>query len=221
MKKIFLFIGVLFIASCKPESEVEDLIVCETGTIDFVNEVLPIMQSSCATTGCHDASTAKDGVVLEDYNSIVNTGGVTKGTATSSELYEVLYETGEDKMPPTSSGIVLNQTQKDIIRKWIDQGANNVECTNFETCDTNSFTFSANVKPLLDANCVSCHSSGNSNGVYLSNYGEVKFELDSGKLYSSIIQDGNASAMPQGGTKWDDCKISILTKWINNGALND
>jgi hypothetical protein len=36
-------------------------------------------------------------------------------------------------------------------------------------------------------------------------------------LVSSIVQDGNASAMPQGQPKLSDCDIGKVKKWVNAG----
>lgn len=72
------------------------------------------------------------------------------------------------------------------------------------------FCFYANIQPLLNASCITCHPSGSNTNVSLTNYDEVKLALDSNKLLGSIIHDGIASPMPQGGEKWDSCKISIF-----------
>lgn len=89
------------------------------------------------------------------------------------------------------------------------------------SCETNTFAFNADVKPLLDSECVFCHQTGSNTGVALQTYDEVKFSVDSNNLLGSIIHDGVASPMPQGEAKWDSCKINILSKWINDGAPNN
>ena len=90
-----------------------------------------------------------------------------------------------------------------------------------EDCENTNFTFVLGVKPLLDADCVSCHQTGSYTGVELETYDEVKHAVDSNNLLGSIIHDGIASPMPQGLDKWDTCKINIFTKWINDGAPNN
>jgi len=225
-QNILLIILTIFsLYSCKHNTLVEDIPTkenCDSNTIDFVNEVLPILQSSCATTGCHNTTSHKEGVVLNNYSNIINTIGINKGNASSSKLYKVLNDYGDDLMPPSNSGIVLTQTQKNIIKDWINQGAKNIECTNTSDCDTTNFAFAANVKPLLEASCLSCHSSTNtSGGVSFSTYTDVKVTVDNGKLLNSIKHTSGTSAMPQGAEKWNDCKITIVEKWINDGAPNN
>ncbi len=228
MKNNKLFIAIIFLLaiSCKTDplvSENPSKIECETGKIDFVNQVLPILQSSCATTGCHNASSRKEGVILDTYSNIIKTSGVNAGNANSSELYQVLTGSGEEKMPPSNSGFVLSQTQKNLIKDWINQGAKNIECTNFvdNSCNTANFKFSANVQTLIEASCVSCHSSSSTNGVKLDTYNNIKISVDNGSLLNSIQHVAGTSAMPQGMAKWDDCRITVVSNWINDGALNN
>jgi hypothetical protein len=63
-------------------------ITCDPDTVYFVNTILPLLQSSCGVTGCHDAASAQDGVVLTDYASIIATGKIKPGDPSDSELYE-------------------------------------------------------------------------------------------------------------------------------------
>lgn len=222
-KIVLLFVILITISSCKHET-LEDIPIkenCETGTIDFVNQVLPILESNCSTTGCHNESSHKHFVVTDNYYNLIKSIDVNAGNAEKSELYEVITDNSDDIMPPSNSGFVLTQIQKDIIKKWINQGAKNIECTNYVECDSSSFKYTLNVKPLLDESCVSCHSSGNSTGTTLDNYTDLKISVESGSFLNSIKHISGTSAMPQGIDKWDDCKIAIIEKWINDGAQNN
>ena len=64
----------------------------------FERDVLPILQGSCAYSGCHDAGSAKDGVVLDSWESIMmgEEDLVTPFDPCESELYEVLVEDDDD-----------------------------------------------------------------------------------------------------------------------------
>ena len=44
---------------------------CDTTIIYFNTEILPILNGSCAFSGCHDASTASDGVILDNYENVI------------------------------------------------------------------------------------------------------------------------------------------------------
>lgn len=59
---------------------------CDPDTVYLQQEVLPLIVSSCAMSGCHDAASAQNGVVLTSYSTIMNTGDVKAGQPNNSEL---------------------------------------------------------------------------------------------------------------------------------------
>ena len=193
---------------------------CDPDTAYFQNEVLPLLLSSCATTGCHDRQTAKEGVILVDYASIMETGEVKPGNPGDSELYEVLFDTDpEERMPPSPNN-PLTTEQKSLIEKWILQGAKNNFCQ--ADCDTTNVTFSANVWPVMETNCMGCHSGGSpSGGVSITNYNQLVTLANDGRLLGTIKQLNGYAAMPPNGSKLSDCYIATIEIWINNGTPND
>lgn len=82
-------------------------------------------------------------------------------------------------------------------------------------CDTTNVSYAANISSIFINNCNSCHGPGNSTGYSTDSYNSVVQDFEA--IYSSIIQDGNYSAMPQSATKLDDCTIKKLTAWKNKG----
>ena len=61
---------------------------CTTnGKVCFESNVLPIFQSSCARSGCHDATTREEDYVLDSYANIVKRG-IKPGDANESKLYK-------------------------------------------------------------------------------------------------------------------------------------
>ena len=92
------------------------------------------------------------------------------------------------------------------------------ELTPIPICNSDYPSFSICVKPIIDNNCLSCHSISSSNGD-LSNYASVKQYIDSGQLLDRIQREENAAGfMPQGGSRLDDQQIELLIKWKDNGA---
>ena len=90
------------------------------------------------------------------------------------------------------------------------------------SCDTVNMTYSANVKPILQANCYSCHGNGQVNGnVTLDSYAGVKAVADNGKLIGVITHAAGFPQMPQGGSKLSDCNINKIKDWINRGTPNN
>ncbi|HNF43902.1 MAG TPA: hypothetical protein PLT49_09540, partial [Ferruginibacter sp.] len=166
----------------------------------------------------HDDITHKDGVNLSTYGNIMATGGVRPGNPTNSKLYKVLNETGGDRMPPPPAA-PFTQAQKDIIYKWILQGAKNNACND---CDTTVFTYAAAIAPLVNNYCKGCHNPASlGGGIDLSTYAGVKAIAQNGKLMGSIRHQAGFIAMPQGGTKLSECKITQFQKWVDAGAPNN
>lgn len=95
---------------------------------------------------------------------------------------------------------------------------------NSSTCDTTNVTYSGSVAPLMSTYCTGCHGANSpSAGIDLSSYTALKSYLDASEatFYSSIIQDGQASAMPQGGSKMTDCNIRKIKIWLDAGKPNN
>lgn len=97
------------------------------------------------------------------------------------------------------------------------------------TCDTTSVTisFAGDIVPVLSSGCgsgdMACHNTDNSDsGIGLETYDGVVAQITADNLFlKSILHDPNASAMPKGGGKLDDCTIMKIESWINHGYLNN
>lgn len=182
----------------------------------FESSVLPIFVSECAKSGCHDAKTKEEGYVLDTYSNIIKRG-ISPGNASGSKLYKVLFEDGEDRMPPNGS---LSVAQKDSIATWINEGAKNTRNCNCY-CDSTQYTYLAIIKPLVDNNCVGCHKPGSLGGdIDLSTYTLTKTQALNGKLVGSVSHTSGYSPMPEGG-KLSDCQITQIKMWVEEGALNN
>lgn len=205
-----------------PDDTVTTSSSCSPDTVYFQNEVLPIFASSCAMSGCHDANTAEDGVILDSYFNILSTGDVDPGDPNGSKVFEVLYETGEDMMPPTSSGVTLTQEQRDAIYTWILQGAQNNACEE-ASCDTVNVSYSNDVRPIFELHCLGCHTGQalSGGGIPFDNYSQVATYANSGALIGAITHQAGFSAMPQGQAMISDCKIATIRNWINEGTQDN
>ncbi|HET6768384.1 MAG TPA: c-type cytochrome domain-containing protein [Chitinophagaceae bacterium] len=88
--------------------------------------------------------------------------------------------------------------------------------------DTVDVSFAAKVRPLLQANCFSCHGNGASEGnISLDSYDQVKQVAISGRLLGSISHSQGFAPMPQGAGKLDDCTITAVSTWIREGTQNN
>ena len=193
-----------------------------SGEICFNTQVLPILVSNCAMSGCHDTKSKREGYDLTSYASITKSG-IKAGNASKSEIYKVMVDTGHDRMPPATLNPVSADKLK-IIADWINQGAKNTVCQSGATgtlSDTVKISYAKHLKPILDYNCVGCHSTSSASGnVKLDTYTNVKTVVDNGRLYGSIAQLSGFSPMPTGG-KLSDCQIKAFKLWIDQGKLNN
>jgi uncharacterized membrane protein len=192
---------------------------CSADSVYFQYDVLPILVSACARSGCHDAITREDGYQLTDYANVMKKG-ISAGKANSSKVYTEIIN---GSMPPSGYGIIVSQAQKDIIAKWINQGAKNLSCNpNFGKCDTiGGAKFATFVQPIVQNQCQGCHSgSGAGGGIKLTNYTEIKASATTGKFWGSINQTAGFSAMPK-GSKLSACELAKIDSWIKRGALNN
>jgi hypothetical protein len=107
---------------------------CHPDTIYFNKDLLPLLVSSCARSGCHDADTQANGVRLTDYESVIETGDVRPGRPEDSDLYEVLVDDDpDDRMPPPPNE-PLSSNQIEQFYTWIMQGALDLDCNQMPDC---------------------------------------------------------------------------------------
>jgi uncharacterized membrane protein len=245
MKKLFLslcllsFLLTLTILSCKHHPSITTDIIpkdttsittvvnkgdstgwkCSPDSVYFQYDVLPILVAACARSGCHDAISRVDGYQLTDYTNTMKKG-ISAGRATNSKVYT---EIANGSMPPPGSGITMTQAQKDIIAKWINQGAKNLNCNpNYGKCDTlGGVKFATFVQPIIQNKCVGCHNASSSGGgILLTTHAQVKASVATGKFWGSINHMAGFSAMPK-NTKLSACDLAKIDSWIKRGALNN
>lgn len=231
--KITLWIipGILLIASCKhdPESQVTpdpdpkpEEKPCHPDTVYFRNDILPIFQSSCAMSGCHDAATAQEDVILDSYANIIATGDVRPGDPESSDVYEVITEDDLDKRMPPPPASALPAAQIQMIHTWIMQGALDNYCDEIGPCDTLDVSFSQTLVPIIQTYCLGCHSGASpQGGISLSSHAEVSTLGQNGRLLGAIDHQPGYSPMPQNGNKLNECQIAQFRNWINDGTPNN
>lgn len=183
----------------------------------FARDILPVIVSHCATAGCHDAISHKEGYNLTTYSSIRNS--VSPGSPSNSRLYRsITLSGGENKMPPSGSP-QLTAASIDSIRKWITYGALNENCG--EVCDTVSpVTFSGSIWPVIQSTCSGCHSGASPSGnVLLASYNNVATVASNGLLVKSLHGTGVTKMPPAGSLS--TCRIRQFELWVKNGFPNN
>lgn len=101
------------------------------------------------------------------------------------------------------------------------------------SCESNTYseisevtnpTYSANIGPLFNSKCVSCHSAGGTDqSPYLTNYEEVKESIINGNTLC-LIEDPSVcfygdNIMPPTG-KMPQSTIDMIKLWRDQGFLN-
>ncbi len=191
-------------------------IPCDPDTAYFVNDVYPILKSSCAFSGCHDATSAMDGVNLTSYTTIMQTADVRPFNLDGSDLYEKITETDLDKRMPPPPYDALTPDQIATIARWINQGALENRC---DECDTSDVSFALHIAPLIENNCKGCHSgSAPSAGINLVSLSDIQAAANNGSLYGAVAGLPGYTAMPYNQAPLNDCQIEQIQQWTEAGA---
>jgi hypothetical protein len=183
----------------------------------FTRDILPVLISRCATTGCHDAITHAGDHIYTSYATTMTS--VTAGSPANSHMYQtIILTSGESKMPPTNRP-QLTVAEIDSIGKWIGYGALNETCG--EVCDTlNPVTFSGTIWPIMQTSCTGCHTGTSAGGgIALANYANVQVVAANGSLMNSLRGNG-VSLMPK-GSSFSVCRIRQFDMWVKAGYLNN
>lgn len=94
----------------------------------------------------------------------------------------------------------------------------------YSTCISINTKYSADVLPILQRSCYSCHSHDNAplNGnIRLDSYENVLHYVQNGLLMGSLRHEAGYVPMPQDAQKISDCDISKIEAWIADGAMRN
>lgn len=198
---------------------------CQPDVINFQTQIRPIITSTCAIPGCHDNQTPAAYIDLSDYDAVMASkvlgeSIVIPGDPTNSPMMRAILGLDLLFMPPLYN-YQLTGPQKQLIRKWIEQGArNDMPCVDL-SCDTTRFDWATTIRPIIDTYCRGCHYADYpAAGIAFDFHSQVQDEALNGLLYESIAGIAPARAMPL-DQPMPDCKITQIRKWIENGAPRD
>jgi len=195
---------------------------CDPNVVYFQRDILPIIASSCAKSGCHDVITHEEGIILDNFTHIINTGKIKGGNLNSGDFYKVITETKASKRMPPPPNAALTAEQIAIVKKWIEQGAKELTCNEGSICDDSNVTYSKTVAPILAKSCNGCHNPNFiSGGVISSTYSGASAIASSGLLAGTISHAVGFKPMPKAGAKLSSCNIKLINKWISDGAPNN
>lgn len=198
----------------------------DTSGICFESDILPIFQSNCTQSGCHNAVEKKHGFDLSDYEGIME--GIYPGSPDRSKAYQYMIKTGDNVMPPAPYSR-LDQATLRIIAQWIEEGARNTtQCStpsgggSGNTCDLSAVTYSGTVAPLMKTYCNGCHSgAAAAHNIRTDTYAYVKVLAAKPSFMGSMQHLPGYSPMPQNASKMSTCQLDQIAKWIALGAKQD
>jgi hypothetical protein len=100
-----------------------------TSRVDFTRDIQPLLSDACYHCHGPDASSRKSGLRLDRQDAALAGGksglpAVVPGKPDSSELIaRILSDDPEEVMPSPDSHKVLTAAQKDLLRRWVAEGA--------------------------------------------------------------------------------------------------
>jgi hypothetical protein len=176
---------------------------CNPNLVYFEMQIMPLLKSNCAKSGCHDAITHQEGIILDSYENVMNSDVIEPFDLDDSDLFEVITEHDPDKQMPPPPNQRLNAEQINLIASWILQGAKDLECDlNAGSCETTNVSYAGFVAPLLATNCVGCHSGGApSGGITLNTHSGVQTVALNGRLYGAVSHAPGFQPMPRGSAE--------------------
>lgn len=193
---------------------------CKKDKVDqdicFESDVLPVFRSHCSTSGCHNAVDRKKGYDLTNYNGIMR--GIRPESVKSSKLLKAINNVDGVAMPPANYP-QPSAEQIETIEAWVKAGAENTSDCAVSACDGAApVGFTADIQPLLNTNCIGCHSGSNPNGgLDLTSFNVLHDAALDGRLLGVIKAAPGFTAMPP-NSSLASCDIAQIEKWVAEGA---
>ncbi len=92
--------------------------------LDFNRDIRPILAENCLYCHGQDGNKRQGDLRLDDRDAAIAAGAVVPGdTAASSMIQRIHSENPDEQMPPASSNRKLSVEQKEILTRWIAEGA--------------------------------------------------------------------------------------------------
>ncbi len=203
--------------------------------VDFAKEIYPIFADKCIS--CHGPQKQKGKYRMDTKEFALKPGKegpfIIVGSSEKSPLIHMVAGLIEEGlMPPPSDkpgeSEPLSKEQIALLRAWIDQGA--VWPDGEMKLVAKELTFAADIKPVFEKSCVSCHGSAKAEGGFKADTREGV--LKGGAGYGAAVKLDNAARSPlvmivsgQDGDipqpekhKLPPKDAELVKKWIEQGA---
>ncbi|MDP4284752.1 MAG: hypothetical protein Q8891_10025 [Bacteroidota bacterium] len=123
LEGLILVLGIIFFLSgCYKDKTVILDVPAITRTVSFSQDIIPIFNKSCNTSGCHSTGGQSPNLTETNaYNSLTIGNYFDKANPQNSVIYQKM--TGKRGTPMPVSGV--NKDYAALVLAWITQGANN------------------------------------------------------------------------------------------------
>jgi len=92
--------------------------------VSFNREILPILSDKCFHCHGPDASHREGDLRLDHRADAIKDDAIVPGKAADSEaILRILSKDPDEVMPPPKSHLLLTDREKDLLKRWIDEGA--------------------------------------------------------------------------------------------------
>lgn len=213
MKKQILILGFLglfliyLLNACTADKVFDTFVNCDQVAVTYDNQVFPVLESKCATSGCHNSTDAVAGVVVTNYNSLKPY--LLNGRFTAEVI--------TDRTMPLGENNALTKEEYNLMICWEEQGflENTDTTTTTDLCPNTDVTYTNHVKGLLEQKCADagCHSpSSNAGNLNVLSFTSLSASINSGNFDLQIFEGGkgnNLNLLPP--------EVDLLSCWKTDG----
>ena len=119
---IFSFSVCIGLTGCYYDTEEElypdsGSITCDTVSVSYANDIVPIVSAKCSTPGCHAGVNAAAGIPLETHAGVKGFLDTDKALFISSIIWD-----GNASNMPKGSSTKMSDCNINTIRAWINAG---------------------------------------------------------------------------------------------------
>lgn len=208
-----VFLGLTFVISCSRDSVDPPDNSC-VSSLDFQNDIQPIIQTNCTSAGCHDGGGFGPG----NYTTYSGLENVLNFGSFRSRVID-MKDNPDIGMPPNySSGpIDLTEVELTMVMEWLDAGFP-------EVANASMATYNGSVKNIIDNTCAysGCHDGLNGVGNYTSFEG-INVDISNGGFFDRVVtqKEDPTNGMPPnyatGPTDLSESEFELILCWIENG----
>lgn len=92
--------------------------------LEYNRDIRPILAENCFACHGPDSASRKADLRLDQFDAAVDSGSIVPGDSQSSEIIaRILTDDPDALMPPASSHKELSEEQKQLLIRWVDEGA--------------------------------------------------------------------------------------------------